>query len=85
MTLQNLFRAIPRPKVRDTEAERFERRCTRLTRRLNDIRAAFDMVQDDDTIDALIYEENAVLCRLAALYKEARAAGITLEMYERHR
>lgn len=63
----------------------YERRCTRLVERLSDIRAAFDMAQDDDTIDALIYEENAVLCRLAALYKQARAEGISLEIYERRK
>lgn len=61
----------------------YERRSARLVERLADIRGAFNMVQDDDTIDALIYEENAVLCRLAALYKQARAEGITLEIYER--
>jgi hypothetical protein len=41
------------------------------------------MATDDELIDALIYEENAVLSRLALLYKQAKEQGITLEVYER--
>ncbi len=82
MKLAELFRKKTAP---DDRRRQFERRCTRLVERLSDIRAAFDMAHDDDTTDALIYEENAVLCRLTALYKQARAEGITLEIYERRR
>ena len=69
----------------DSRREELERRCTGLTEQLNDIRSAFDMSPDDDTTDALIYEENAVLARLAALYKQAREEGVTLEPFERRR
>lgn len=61
----------------------FEKRYTELVRRLWDIRSTFEMTDDVKMIDALIYEENAVLCHLEALYKEARAAGISLGIYER--
>lgn len=65
--------------------ELFERRCSELTERLGDIRACFDMAEDNDAIDALIYEENAVLCHLAQLYKQAKEEGISLEHFERER
>lgn len=67
------------------QRESFERRCTELTERLNDIRAAFNFASDEQTIDAMIYEENAVICLLEQLYKEARAEGITLEPHERRK
>ncbi len=57
--------------------------CTILTERLADIRANFDAVTDPSAIDALIFEENAVLCRLEQLYREARAEGIKVELHER--
>lgn len=61
----------------------FASECAELTERLADIRANFDNVTDAASIDALIYEENAVLCRLEQLYREARAEGITVEPHER--
>lgn len=64
------------------EQQRFSREYARLTERLTDIRSDFDQVTDEDVIDALIYEENAVLSRLAQLYKDARAAGISLDVHE---
>lgn len=57
--------------------------CTVLTERLADIRENFDAVTDPSAIDALIFEENAVLCRLEQLYREARAEGIKVELHER--
>ncbi|MBD5383514.1 MAG: DUF2508 family protein [Ruminococcaceae bacterium] len=67
----------------ETRKKTFSRECSELTERLADIRANFDNVTDTASIDALIYEENAVLCRLEQLYREARAEGITVELYER--
>lgn len=63
----------------------FARQCSALTERLADIRANFNAVTDPPAIDALIYEENALLCRLEQLYREARAEGITVELYERQK
>ncbi len=64
------------------EQQRFSREYSLLTQQLTQIRTNFDQVTDDDVIDALIYEENAVLARLSQLYKEAKAAGITLDIHE---
>ena len=79
--LADLFRKKTAP-ISDRRRQ-FERRSARLVERFAGVRAAFDLANDDDTIDALIYEENAVLCRLTALYKQARAEGITLDIFDR--
>ncbi len=63
----------------------FAREYTALSERLNDIRNNFDAVTDPPAIDALIFEENAVLCRLEQLYREARAEGISVQIYERRK
>ena len=55
---------------------------TELIGRLNDIRTLFDYATDSEIIDALIFEENAVLSRLEGLYKEARSEGLSLEAYD---
>lgn len=67
----------------DIRKKTFARECGELTERLADIRTNFDNVTDAASIDALIYEENAVLCRLEQLYRDARVEGITLELHER--
>ncbi len=66
----------------DIKKQQLSRQYTYLRERLDDIRANFDFATDADDIDALIYEENAVLAKLAALYKQARAEGTVLEYYE---
>ena len=71
--------------AKNPRLEEFEKRCTELTERLKDIRAAFNYVSDEQAIDAMIYEENAVICLLEQLYKEARAEGISLEIHERRK
>lgn len=55
-----------------------------LTDKLAQIRANFDFVSEDSEIDALIYEENAVLCRLSALYRKAREMGVHVDFPDRH-
>ncbi len=70
---------IPPP---DIGKIKLARQYTYLLEKLSDIRANYDFVTDDDEIDALIYEENAVLSKLAALYKQARAEGTALEIFE---
>ncbi len=54
-----------------------------LTDKLEQIRTNYDYVSEDAEIDALIYEENAVLCRLSALYRRARERGIHVDFPER--
>ncbi|MGN0700198.1 MAG: DUF2508 family protein [Oscillospiraceae bacterium] len=67
----------------NSSAAELSQSLTELTERLYDIRSAFDLSTDEAVIQALIFEENAVQCRLSALYKKARAEGIKLEFYER--
>ena len=72
-------------KGNSAEEERrkaFASQWVALTERLADIRANFDAVTDPPAIDALIFEENAVLCRLEQLYREARIEGISVEIYD---
>lgn len=64
------------------EQQRFSREYALLTEQLTQIRTNFDQVTDSDAIDAIIYEENAVLSRLSQLYKDAKSAGITLDIHE---
>ena len=76
-----LLNALMRRRI-DPEQERtqkFLQEYTELSDRLQTIRTNYDHVSEDDEIDALIYEENAVLTRLSALYRRARAAGIHVE------
>lgn len=66
----------------DPEQERsqeFLREYTELSDRLQTIRTNYDHVSEDAEIDALIYEENAVLTRLSALYRRAREMGLHVE------
>ena len=83
MKISELFRK--KTPAADKRREFYERSCSRLTEQLENIRSNFDMAEDADSIDALIYEENAVLCRLDSLYKQARSEGIALEPHERRR
>lgn len=74
-----LKKLLNRPNGYETRAISFRREYAELTDRLETIRTNFDNVSDESVIDALIYEENAVLCRLSALYRKARESGIRLE------
>ena len=53
-----------------------------LVSRLCDIRAMFNFTADSDMIDALIYEEKSVLCKLAFLLKAARAEGVEVAVID---
>lgn len=72
-----------RALLSDPEREDIAKRIGALTEQLNDVRANFDIVTDERIIDALIYEENALLCRIEMLHHEARERGITVQPYER--
>lgn len=56
-----------------------------LSRRLSRIRTLFDLAEESADIDALIFEENAVQCRLSALTLKAREMGIHVEHFDRRR
>jgi len=68
-----------RPTAEESRARPFKREYDELMDRLECIRINYDNVSADSDIDALIFEENAVLCRLSALYRRARESGIRLE------
>ena len=78
--MKNLFKK--KPTHTELQHKRLAKEYTELTEKLQQIRDNFDFVTDDDTIDALIYEENAVLAKLASLYKQAKQSGDRLEIYE---
>lgn len=67
----------------DSEREDIAKRISALTEQLDDVRANFDFVTDERTIDALIYEENALICRIESVHREARERGITVQPFER--
>lgn len=69
----------------DTRREFYQKRCDELTQQLHDIRANFNFVNDPQYIDALIFAENSVTCQLGQLYKDARAEGIKIQLYERNK
>ncbi len=53
-----------------------------LCERLEQCRASFDLVTEAELIDALIYEENAILSRMAALNKQAKESGCYALIHE---
>lgn len=73
-----------RSTAEESRARAFKREYDDLKDRLDSIRANYDNVSDEPSIDALIYEENAVLCRLSALYRRARENGIRLEFPDKY-
>ena len=72
-----------KPTAQQLRQQKLSQEYSELTQRLAEIRTNFDFATEPDVIDALIYEENSTLSRLAQLYKEARAEGVSLEVYER--
>ena len=71
-----------KPSAHRQRQSRLSAEYAELTERLSQVRTNFDHATEPDAIDALIYEENSTLARLSLLYKEAKAAGVTLEVYE---
>ena len=67
----------------DSERNDLAKRIGALTEQLEDVRANFDIVTDERAIDALIYEENALICRIESLHREARERGINVQPFER--
>lgn len=72
-----------RDLLSERECDDLSRRITLLTEQLADVRTNFDFVTDERAIDALIYEENALLCKIESLNREARERGIRIEPYNR--
>ncbi|MDE6733407.1 MAG: DUF2508 family protein [Oscillospiraceae bacterium] len=70
-----------RDLLSERECDDISRRITELTEQLADVRTNFDFVTDERAIDALIYEENALLCKIESLNREARERGIRIEPF----
>lgn len=68
-----------RTSPEELRARKFLEEYKALSERLEQIRRNFDFVSEDPEIDALIYEENAVLCLLSAMYSRAREMGLHAE------
>ena len=66
----------------DEKAFKLKKEYNELLNRLSDIRRNFNFTDNPSAIDALIYEENAALCRLHELFSEAKKNNVTLEMFE---
>ena len=67
----------------ENERDDLAKRIGLLTEQLEDVRANFDIVTDERAIDALIYEENALICRIESLHREARERGLSVQPFER--
>lgn len=72
-----------RKLLSDSERDELASRIEKLTEELEDVRRNFDIVTDDRIIDALIYEENSLICRIEALHREAREHGFSVQPFER--
>ena len=83
MTLSDfLFKLkIHKNSEEDERNARLRREYNELLGRLSDIRNNYNFTDNPSAIDALIYEENAALCRLQELYREARECNMTLEAF----
>ena len=66
----------------DEKTVKLKKEYNELLNRLSDIRRNFNFTDNPSAIDALIYEENAALCRLHELFREAKENNVTLEMFE---
>ncbi len=82
MNTKEILMKIIKRKNTENENAKLRREYNRLLDRLSDIRTNFDYTDDPFSIDALIYEENATICRLHELYQQARKNKITLEAFE---
>ena len=72
-----------RDLLSQNERDDLAKRIGALTEQLEDVRANFDIVTDERVIDALIYEENALICRIESLHREARERGLSVQPFER--
>lgn len=71
-----------RPSAEKLREKALMREYIRLLDKLEQLRTSFDYAVDSPEIDALIYEENAVLCRLRAIWNQAREMGLYVDLPE---
>ncbi len=66
-----------RKRMDSPKAERtIARELSQIAARLRENQRIFDMTGDDDLLDALIYEQNALLARYRYLFKLARSQSV---------
>ena len=82
MKIKDFFRKHFGRKSQDMQSVRLRNEYSELLNRLSEIRLNFNFTDNPSQIDALIYEENAVLCRLKELYRSAKSSGMKLEAFE---
>ena len=66
-----------------SEAEEMRSRLEYLQSRLEKTRQLFDMETDPEKIEAIVYEEKAILIRLDHLIKNAKERNITISYCDR--
>lgn len=82
MKIKEILTAFFAKKTPDKNRTRLRREYDALLNRLSDIRHNFNYIDNPSSIDALIFEENATLCRLQQLIAEAKSSGMRLEAFE---
>lgn len=82
MKIKDILLKFAKANKTDEKSAKLRKEYIELLNRLSDIRSNYNFTDNPSTIDALIYEENAALCRLQELYSEAKKNSITLEAYE---
>lgn len=84
MTLNGILHklGLHRADKEDEKTAKLKSEYNELLNRLSDIRNNFDYTDNPSSIDALIYEENATLCRLRELYSEARERSVTIDAFD---
>lgn len=82
LKISTLFRFKKRANPLDERREAVRKEYSELLEKLSYIRRNFYFAEDEACVDALIFEENAVVKRLEKLLCEAKESGLSIEFYE---
>ena len=66
-----------------SDKEKICKEISDLEQKLSNIRSCFEIAVDNDIIEALIFEENGVISRLAQVRKKAKEKNITADFIDR--
>ena len=66
------------------QQNRLQDELSQVNQRLQEQEHLFDLVDDDDLIEAIIYEQKALRSRYAYLIKQAKEQSLHLEFIERN-
>jgi len=81
-----MTKIIERFKIKknpDTEHEDLKSEIFILNDKLKKHEQEFNMVEDDDMIEALIFEQKALLARFSFLLRKARELGLEINFFDR--